>query len=99
LLVRRLTGATCRGRPRRRLPTALKCCRRGNRRRPRATRLWARACVKQLALHERTCGRSTLVWRPAGRAPLSRRDPHLAKPTPKNIRGAAGFRPPALRWL
>jgi hypothetical protein len=94
LQARRSTGATCRGRPHRRLPAALKCRRRDSRRRPRATRLLARACDKQLALPERTSGRSALVWRPAGRTPPSCRDPHPAKPTPREDR-RSGRPPPA----
>jgi hypothetical protein len=86
------TGATCRGRPRRHLPVALKCHRCDSRRRPRATGLWARARDKQLALPERTSGRPALVRRPVGREPLSRRDPHPAKPTPREDRRSC--RPP-----
>jgi hypothetical protein len=97
--VRRSIGATCRGRPRRRLPAAPKYHRRDSRWRSRAIRLWARARDKQLALPERTSGRSTTVWRPAGRAPPSHRDPHPAKPTPEKVGGAAGVHPPALQWL
>jgi hypothetical protein len=85
---------TCRGRPRRRLPTAPKYHRRDSRRQPRTTRLWARAREKQLALPERTSGRSTLVRRLVGRAPPSRRDPHHAKPNPREDR-RSGRRLPA----
>jgi hypothetical protein len=45
---RRLTGATCRGRHRRRRPVALKCRRRAGHRRLGATRQWARARVRWL---------------------------------------------------
>jgi hypothetical protein len=80
---RRSIGATCRGRPCRRLPAAPKFHRRrANRRWLRATSLWARARAEQLALPERTSGQSALVCRPARRAPPSRRDPHPANPTP-----------------
>jgi hypothetical protein len=94
LPVRRLTGVTCRGRPRRCLPAALKCRCRDSRRWPHATGMWARACDKQLALPKRTSGRSVLVWRPAGRAPPSHREPHPAKPTPREDRWS-GWLPPA----
>jgi hypothetical protein len=60
LPARRSTTKKCRGRPRCRLPVAQKCRRRDSRRQPRATRRWARARVKQLALPERTSGRSVL---------------------------------------
>jgi hypothetical protein len=86
LPVRRSTGAKCRGRPRRRLPTTPKCRRRDSHRRPRATRLWARARDKLLALPERTSGRSALAWRPAKWVPPSRREPHPAKLTPRGGR-------------
>jgi hypothetical protein len=36
-------GARCRGRPRRRLPAPQQCRHHGGHRRPRATRMWARA--------------------------------------------------------
>jgi hypothetical protein len=78
--VPRLTGATYQGRPRRLLLAASRCHRRSSRRRPRATRPWARARVRRLAPPERTSGRSALAWRPAGRASPSRRDPRPAKP-------------------
>jgi hypothetical protein len=94
LPARRSTGVTSRGRPRRRLPTTLKCHCRGRCRRMRATRLWARAPLKQLTLPERTSRRSGLVWRPVGRAPLSRRDPHPTKLTPREDRRSSQ-RPPA----
>jgi hypothetical protein len=80
--VRRSARATCRGQPRRRLPAALKFRRHDSRRRLWVTRLWARPHVKQLALPERTSGRSGLTRRTAGRAPSSPRNPHLSKPTP-----------------
>jgi hypothetical protein len=54
LPARRSTGAKCQGLPRRRLPAVQKCRRRDSCRRPRATRRWAWAHVKQLALPERT---------------------------------------------
>jgi hypothetical protein len=82
LPARRWTGGTCRGRPRRRLPTPLKCHLRGGRRQSHATRMWARARDKQLALPDRTSGQSTLVWRPARQAPSSHREPRPAKVTP-----------------
>jgi hypothetical protein len=82
LPARRWTGAICRGHPRRRLPAPLKCHNRGGRRRPRATRKWARARDKQLALPKRTSDRFALTWRPAGRAPPSRRESCPAKLTP-----------------
>jgi hypothetical protein len=81
-----LTGATCRGRPRRRLPATPKCRHRGGHRRLRATRMLARARDKQLALLERTSERSALAWRPARRAPPSRREPRPAKLTPRGGR-------------
>jgi hypothetical protein len=59
------------------------------------TILWARPRVKQLALPERTSGRSGLTRRPAGRAPPSPRDPHLSKPTPPQEGRRSGRRPPA----
>jgi hypothetical protein len=90
---RRSTGATCRGRPRRRLPAALMCRRHDSRRRLCGTRLWARARVKQLPLPERTSGRSGLAWCLVGRALLSHRDQHLAKLTPREDR-RSGRRPP-----
>jgi hypothetical protein len=100
LPARWLTGATCQGRPRHCLPVAPKCRHRGSRRWPRATRKWVRARDKQLALPKRTSGRSALVWCPAGRVHLSRREPHPAKRRPhEKVGGAAGFRPLALRWL
>jgi hypothetical protein len=86
LPVWRWTGGTCRGRPRHRLPVPLKCHLRGGRRRPRATRMWARARDKLLALPERTSGRSALAWRPAKWVPPSRREPHPAKLTPRGGR-------------
>jgi hypothetical protein len=86
--------ATCRGRPRRRLPAALKCRRRNGRRRPRATRMWARALDKQLALPRRTSGRSALAWCLAGRVPLSRRELRPVKLTPRGGR-RSGRLPPA----
>jgi hypothetical protein len=43
---------------------------------------------------ERTSGRSALVSRPAGRAPLSRRDPHRTEPTLQDDR-RSGRHPPA----
>jgi hypothetical protein len=66
------------------------------------TRMWARACDKQLSLPVGTSGRSALVWRPARRAPPSRREPRPAKltpPPPEAVRGAPGSRPPTLRWF
>jgi hypothetical protein len=93
--VRRSARATCRGHPRRRLPAALKCRRHDSRRRLWVTILWARPRVKQLALPERTSGRSGLTRRPAGRAPPSPRDPHLSKPTPPQEGRRSGRRPPA----
>jgi hypothetical protein len=92
--VRWLTGATCRGRPRRRLPARPKCRHHGGHRQPRATSMWGRARDKQLALPERTSGRSALVWRPAGRAPPGRRVPRLAKSTPREGQ-RSGWLPPA----
>jgi hypothetical protein len=94
LPVRQLTRATCQGRPRRYLPPAPKCRRRDSRKRPRVIRMWVRAHDKQLALPKRTSGRSILVWRPAGREPPSRREPHLAKPTPREDRRSSRL-PPA----
>jgi hypothetical protein len=94
---RRWTGATCRGRPRHRLPAPPKCHHRGSRRRPRTTRMWDRARDKQLTLPERTSGRSALAWRPAGRAPPSRREPRPAKLTPKAVGGAIGSHPPTFQ--
>jgi hypothetical protein len=82
------TGATCRGRPRRRLPAPPKCRHRVGRRRPRVTKMWARARDKQLALPERTNGRSM------GRAPLSRRKLRPAKLTRQGGR-RSGQLPPA----
>jgi hypothetical protein len=79
---RRLIGATCWGCPRCRLPATPRCRHRVGHRRPRVTRMWARARDKQLALPERTSGRSALAWRPVGRAPPSRREPRPAKLTP-----------------
>jgi hypothetical protein len=84
--VRRWTGAICRGRPRRRLPTPPKCHHRVGRRRPHATRMWARARDKQLALPERTSGRFALAWRRAVRAPRSYRELRPAKLTPQGGR-------------
>jgi hypothetical protein len=92
---RRLSGATCRGRPRHRLPAAPKCRHRGGHRRTRATRMWARARDKQLALPERTSDRSTLAWRPVGRAPPSNREPRPAK-LPEEVGGMIGSRRPTL---
>jgi hypothetical protein len=83
---RRWTKAICRGLPRRRLPALPKCCHRGGRRRPHATRMWAQAPDKQLTLPERTSGRSALAWHLAGRAPLSRREPRPANLTPRGGR-------------
>jgi hypothetical protein len=88
------TGATCWGHPRRRPLAALKCRRRASRKRPCATRPWARARNSWLAPPERTSGRSALVSRPAGRAPLSRRDPHRTEPTLQDDR-RSGRHPPA----
>jgi hypothetical protein len=50
-----------RGRPRRHPLAALKCRRRASRRRPSATRPWARAFDRRLAPPERTSGRSAPV--------------------------------------
>jgi hypothetical protein len=86
-LVRRLTGARCRGHTRRRLPARPKCRHRGGHKQPRATRKWGRARDKQLILPERTSGRSALAWRPACQAPPGRRVPRSAKLTPDVIRG------------
>jgi hypothetical protein len=80
------TGATCRGRPRRRLHAPLKCHHRGDRRRPRLTRRCTRARDRQLALPERTSGRSALTWRPTRRVPPSCREPHHTKLTPRGGR-------------
>jgi hypothetical protein len=76
----RSTGATCRGRHRRRRPVALKCRRRGGRERMGATRLWARAHVRRLPLPEWASGPSAPVRRPAGWALPSRRDLRPVKP-------------------
>jgi hypothetical protein len=84
--VRRSTGATCWGRPRCCLLVAPKCRHRGGHRRPRATRMWARARDKQLTLPVRTRGQFSLAWRPAGRAPLSHREPHPSMLTPRGGR-------------
>jgi hypothetical protein len=92
LPTRRLTGATCQGRPHCRLLAVQKCRRRNSRKWPCMTRPWARARVRRLAPPERTSGRSALVWRPAGREPPSRRDPRLAKPTLREGR-RSGRRP------
>jgi hypothetical protein len=93
----RWTRATCRDRPRRHLPAPPKCRHRGSRRRPRVTRMWARAHDMLLALPERTSGRSALAWRPAGRAPPRSRESRPAKLTPLVVRGATGSRPPTFR--
>jgi hypothetical protein len=90
---RRSTGATCRGRPRRRLLVAPKCHRHASRRRPCATRPWARTRVSRLAPPEGTSGQSALVRRPAGRARPSHRDLRPAKPTLREGR-RSGRRPP-----
>jgi hypothetical protein len=92
--VRRSTGATCQGHPRHCLLAALKCRHCASRRRSCVTRPWARACVRRLSPPEKTSGRSALVWRPAGRAPPSRRDPRPAKPILRESR-RSGQRPPA----
>jgi hypothetical protein len=83
---RRWIGATCWGRPRRRLPAPQNCHRQGGHRWPRTTRMLARARDQQLAPPERTSGRPALAWRPAGRAPPSHREPRPAKPTPRGGR-------------
>jgi putative hemolysin len=92
--VRRSTGATCRGHPRRRLPEALKCRHHANRRRLGTTRPWARAHARRLPPPERTSGRSSLVWCPAGRVPPSRKDLCPAQPIPREGQ-MSGRRPPA----
>jgi hypothetical protein len=92
--VRRSTGATCWGRPPCRLLSMLKCRRCASRRRPCATRPWARARVRRLAPLEKTSGRSALMWHPAGRAPPSHREPRPAKPILREGR-RSGRRPPA----
>jgi hypothetical protein len=92
--VRRSTRATCRGRPRRRLPAALKCHRRASRRRLGATRPWARSRVRRLPPSERTSGRSAPVRCPAGWVLPSRRDLRPAKSIPREGR-RSGRRPPA----
>jgi hypothetical protein len=79
---RRLTGATCRGRPRHHLPAAPKCRHRGSHRRPRATRTWAQARDKQLALPEKIRRWSVPARSPAGRASPGRGVPRPAKLTP-----------------
>jgi hypothetical protein len=94
LPARRLTGATCRGHPRRRRLAALKCRRRAGRRRPGATRLWARAHVKRLPSFKWTSGRSAPVRRPAGWALSSHRDLRPAKPILREGR-RSDRRPPA----
>jgi hypothetical protein len=78
---RRSTGATCRGRPRRRRRVALKCHRRAGYGRRGATRLQARAHVRWLPLPEWASGRPAPVRRPVGRALPSRRDLRSAMPT------------------
>jgi hypothetical protein len=67
-------------------PCATKCHHRSGRRRPRVTRMWASARDKQLALPERTSGRSARAWRLAGRVPPSHRGPRPAKLTPRGGR-------------
>jgi hypothetical protein len=74
-LARRLTGATCRGRPRHRHPEALNCHRRAGRERRSTTRLWAQAHVRRLLLHVWACGLPAPVQHPAEQALPSRRDP------------------------
>jgi hypothetical protein len=86
LPARRWTGATCRGRPRRRLPAPQKCHHRGGCRRPRATRTWARARDQQLALPDRTSGQFALMWCPVGQAYPSHREPRPTKLTPRGSR-------------
>jgi hypothetical protein len=90
---RQSTGATCQGRPRRRLPMALKCRHRGVHMRPCVTRMWARARDKQLALPVRTSGQSALAWRPAGQVPPSHREPHPAMLTPRGGRRSGRLAP------
>jgi hypothetical protein len=91
---RRLIGATCRGRPHRRLPATLKChCRTGHRR-PDATRPLARAHAKGFVPHERTSGWSAHVRYLAERVLLSHRDLHAGKLIPREGR-RSGRRPPA----
>jgi hypothetical protein len=48
--------------------------------------MWARARDQQLALPERTSGRSALAWRPAGRALLSHKDTRPVKLAPRGGR-------------
>jgi hypothetical protein len=62
------------------------CRHRDGRRWPCAARMWAQARDQQLTLPERTSGRSALVWRPAGRAPPSHREPRPTKLTPRGSR-------------
>jgi hypothetical protein len=94
--VRRSTRATCRGRPRRRLPAALKCHRRASHRRLGATRPWARSRVRRLPPSERTSGRSAPCG--AQRDGCFRVAEICAPPSrsPEKVGGAAGARPPAL---
>jgi hypothetical protein len=98
-LVRRSIGATCRGHPRHRPLAALKCRCRASRRRLGVTRPWARARDRRLAPPERTSGRSALVRCPAGQMLLNHRDLCPSSRSLEKVGGAAGARPPALRWL
>jgi hypothetical protein len=64
--------------------------------RPHATRMWAQAHGKQLALPKRTSGRSALAWHPAGQVPTSRIDLRLAQPIPRG--GRRSDRPPSANF-
>jgi hypothetical protein len=94
LLVRRSTGATCRGRPSRCHLAAPTCRRRAGRGRRGATRLWARAHVRRLHPPGWTNGRSAPVKCTAKRALPNRRDPRPVKPILREGR-RSDRRPPA----
>jgi uncharacterized low-complexity protein len=83
---RRSTGATCRGRPHRRLPVALKFHRRADHQRPEATRPLAQAHAKWLAPREMISGWPAHAQYLAERVPLSRRNLRLGKPIPRDGR-------------
>jgi hypothetical protein len=91
---RRLIGATCRGRPPRRLLAALKCRHRA--RRPDATTPLDRAHAKWFVSRERTSRWSTHVLYLVEWVLSSRRDLRPGKPIPREGRGAAGVIPSAL---
>jgi hypothetical protein len=78
----RLTGATCRGHPRRCRSVVPRCRRRAGRGRWGATRLWGRAHVRRLPLPEWAFGRPAPIRRPAGRALPNLQDLHPARSIP-----------------